>query len=122
MTHLRKWVTQDKSKFEKNGVKDQVNIFVLIKRKSIVNMRRGNTLRMRIPRKHAGTVLKMAESCVAEPLPCFEDAEQLIADEYFNHASDSMHEDVAVEMKIVVGKLQLLEQLENRSWTHAKWI
>jgi len=48
---------------------------------------------MRIPRKHAGTVLKMAESCIAEPLPRFEDAEQLIADKYFNHASDSVHED-----------------------------
>jgi len=39
------------------------------------------------------SVLKMAERCVAEPLPCFEDAEQLIADDYFNHASDSVHED-----------------------------
>ena len=37
----------------------------------------------------------MAESCVAEPLPHFEDAEQLIADEYFKirQASDSAHED-----------------------------
>jgi len=36
---LGKGVTQDKFKFEKNGVKVQVNIFVLIKRKRIVNTR-----------------------------------------------------------------------------------
>ena len=39
------------------------------------------------------SVLKLAERCVAEPLPHFEDAEQLIADDYCNHASDSVHED-----------------------------
>jgi len=36
------------------------------------------------------SVLKMAEWYVAEPLPRFEDAEQLIADDYFNHTSDSV--------------------------------
>lgn len=35
----------------------------------------------------------MAERCVAEPLPRFEDEEQLIALDCFNHASDSVHED-----------------------------
>ena len=39
------------------------------------------------------SALKLAERCVAEPLPHFEDAEQLIADDYCNHASDSVHED-----------------------------
>ena len=91
-TGLGKGVTQDKLSFEKNGVKVQVNIFVLTKRKSIVNARVRHTHCACIFLESM-SVLKMAERCVAEPLPCFEDAEQLIADDYFNHASYSVHED-----------------------------
>ena len=69
--------------------------------------------------------VRMAESCVAEPLPPLEDAEQLVADEYFNNrqASDSVHgDDSSSSGSEDSGDISLArDQLKNHSWTHVRW-